>query len=39
MSLGVKYMPSHEDLSFVVCYFVEKHRSDSDIGKGICLFI
>ena len=29
----------HEDLSFVVCYLGEKHRSDSDTGKGICLLI
>ena len=28
-----------EDLSCVVDYFGEKHRSDSDTGKGICLLI
>ena len=28
-----------EDLSCVVGYFGEKHRSDSDTGKGICLLI
>jgi len=29
----------HEDLSDVVCYFGEKHCSDSDTGKEICLVI
>nr|ABD32726.1 hypothetical protein MtrDRAFT_AC150777g1v1 [Medicago truncatula] len=28
-----------EDLSGAVCYFGKKYRSDSDIGKGICLLI